>query len=125
MTTSTPRTPPAPVWRIAVLALATILALLAVRADTASAAIDGVPLPAAAGSTWEVVAGCNTYTHVGADPHALDIVRVDADTAGSEVRAPVAGQLRYSCGDCLTGQDENGMRQNVGAQTRQICSSTS
>ncbi len=110
MTTSSPGTPPAPVWRIAVLALATILALLAVRADPASAAIDGVPLPVAAGSTWEVVAGYNTYTHVGGDPHALDIVRVDADTAGSEVRSPVAGQLRYFGGDCLTVQDENGMR---------------
>jgi len=110
MTTSSPWTAPAPVWRIAVLALATILALLVVRADPASAAIDRVSLPATAGSTWEAVAGYNTYTHIVGDPHAFDLVRVDAETAGSEVRSPVDGQLRYSGGDCLTVRDANVLR---------------
>ena len=81
---------------------------LVVRA--APAAMDGVPLPAAAGSTWEVVAGYNTYTDIAGDPQALDLVRVEAETAGSEVRSPVDGQLRYSGGDCLTVRDANGLR---------------
>ncbi len=69
---------------------------------------EGVPLPTQAGTTWQVASGYNTATHVGGDPHALDIVRVDADTSSSEVRSPVTGTISYVSGDCLTVRDANG-----------------
>ncbi|MDE0195671.1 MAG: septal ring lytic transglycosylase RlpA family protein, partial [bacterium] len=64
------------------------------------------PLPTEAGSVWRIVAGYNTLTHSVADrndPHAIDIVRVDADTTGSVVLAPIAGTISYiDYSDCLT-----------------------
>jgi hypothetical protein len=67
----------------------------------------GVPLPTQAGTTWQVASGYNTSTHVGEDPHALDIVRVDAETSSSELRSPVTGTISYVSGDCLTVRDAN------------------
>ncbi len=68
----------------------------------------GVPLPTRAGTTWQVVSGYNTATHVGGDPHALDLVRVDVDTTGSEVRSPVDGTVSFVSNDCLTVRDSLG-----------------
>ncbi len=64
------------------------------------------PLPADAGTVWEIAVGYNTPTHSvadGNDPHAIDIVREDrALTAGSVVRSPIAGTISYVSNDCLT-----------------------
>ncbi len=60
------------------------------------------PLPADAGTVWTIVAGYNTSSHFGEDPHALDIVREDAPTQGSAVRSPIAGTISYVGPDCLT-----------------------
>ena len=63
------------------------------------------PLPADAGTVWTIVAGYNTGSHSiadGNDPHAIDIVRVDAPTAGSVVRSPITGTISYVGPDCLT-----------------------
>ena len=69
----------------------------------------GLPLPAPAGSQWRIIAGYNSTTHVGDDPHALDLVRTDAATAGTTVLAPVDGAITYLAGDCLTIADGFGM----------------
>ena len=92
--------------------LAAILTLLITAStlgpgSTPAHAQGGVfPLPTEAGSVWQIVAGYNTATHSVADrndPHAIDIVRVDADTTGSVVRAPIAGTISYiDYSDCLT-----------------------
>lgn len=84
-----------------ILALSVALLLL----PTAGAQSSGVPLPVAAGQTWQVASGYNTATHTGEDPHALDIVRVDAPTGGSALRSPVSGTVRYVSGDCLSVRD--------------------
>ncbi len=98
-------------------ALLTILALLLGAAAAASLlpsvqAAAGVPIPAQAGSEWEIVAGYNTGTHSEADrqdPYAIDIVRLDAPTADSPVLAPTAGTIGYLSNDCLTIRDHAGM----------------
>ena len=98
-------------------ALLPILALLLGAAAAASLlpsvqAAAGVPIPAQAGSEWEIVAGYNTATHSEADrqdPYAIDIVRLDAPTADSPVLAPTAGTIGYLSNDCLTIRDHAGM----------------
>lgn len=68
----------------------------------------GVPLPAEAGSEWEIIAGYNTGTHSeadGDDRHAIDIVRIDAATGGSAALAPVSGVISYAGSDCLAITD--------------------
>ena len=64
------------------------------------------PLPADAGTVWEIAVGYNTRTHSvadGNDPHAIDIVRENrALTAESVVRSPIAGTVSYVSNDCLT-----------------------
>ena len=91
--------------------LAAILTLLLTAStlgfgSTPAHAQGGVfPLPTEAGSVWTIVAGYNTYTHSVADqndPHAIDIVREDAATEGSMVRAPITGTISYVGNDCLT-----------------------
>ena len=98
-------------------ALLPILALLLGAAAAGSLllgvrAANGVPIPAQAGSEWEIVAGYNTGTHSEADrqdPYAIDIVRLDAPTADSPVLAPTAGAIGYVSNDCLTIRDHAGM----------------
>ena len=98
-------------------ALLPILALLLGAAAAGSLllgvrAAAGVPIPAQAGSEWEIVAGYNTGTHSEADrqdPYAIDIVRLDAPTADSPVLAPTAGTIGYVSNDCLTIRDHAGM----------------
>ena len=98
-------------------ALLPILALLLGAAAAGSLllgvqAAAGVPIPAQAGSEWEIVAGYNTGTHSEADrqdPYAIDIVRLDAPTADSPVLAPTAGIIGYVSTDCLTIRDHAGM----------------
>ena len=71
-------------------------------------AAGGVPIPAETGTRWEIVAGYNTGTHNWndqQDPHAIDIVRIDADTAGSAVLAPTSGSISYASSDCLSIRD--------------------
>jgi hypothetical protein len=56
----------------------------------------GIPLPFPTESVWQVVNGYNTITHADADPHALDFTRLDAPAVGTEVLAPVPGQVDTS-----------------------------
>ena len=65
----------------------------------------GVPLPAPAGTVWQIIAGYNTGTHHSEDPDALDMVRIDGATAGTPVLAPISGQLTYVGPECLTIRD--------------------
>ena len=93
---------------IAVISIAASLSfgLAAARADS------GVPIPAEAGSEWEIAAGYNTFSHSdadGEDPHAIDLVRLDSDSGGSAVLAPTTGTVSYSSNDCLVIQDAAGM----------------
>lgn len=94
----------------ALVALAALAAAYLSLLDARAAG--GVPLPTEAGSRWEIVAGYNTGTHNWndqQDPHAIDIVRLDADTAGSAVLAPASGALSYIASDCLSIRDDAGM----------------
>lgn len=71
----------------------------------------GVPIPAPAGTTWSIIAGYNTATHSEADqqdPHAIDIVRLDALTDWTPVLSPVDGEVTWSDNNGLTIQDSNG-----------------
>lgn len=53
-------------------------------------------LPFPAGTTWKAIQGYNGGTHVpGAERYALDLVREDGATGGSDVLAPVAGTLWF------------------------------
>lgn len=64
-------------------------------------------IPAGQGTVWEILAGYNTATHIDTDPHAIDVWRVDAETGGSVVRAPVSGRVRYLSDDCMSLRDGN------------------
>ena len=93
---------------VAVIGVAASLSfgLAEARADS------GVPIPAEAGSEWEIAAGYNTFSHSdadGEDPHAIDLVRLDSDSGGSAVLAPTTGTVSYSSNDCLVIQDAAGM----------------
>ncbi len=89
------------------LAFVIAVLLLAIGGDTAQAA-GPFAFPAPAGSQWEIVSGYNTATHSpadGNDPYAIDIVRTDAATDGTQVLAPIDGRIRYSDGSCLSITD--------------------
>ena len=73
-----------------------------------SAQNGGLPLFAEAGSVWRITSGYNTATHVGDDPYALDLVRVDAATTSSVIVSPVAGRVGFVSSDCLTIEDALG-----------------
>ena len=90
---------------IGALLLATLVLATGARAVEAAAA---VAFPAPAGSQWSIVSGYNTATHNvpdGNDPYAIDIVRTDADTAGTQVLAPFDGRIRFSDSSCLSITD--------------------
>ena len=97
---------------LAAAALTALLAALAAVGLLAARAEGGVPIPAEAGTQWEIVAGYNTGTHSdadGRDRQAIDLVRTDADTAGSAVLAPTSGSISYASSDCLSIRDAAGM----------------
>ena len=76
-----------------------------------AAAISGVPIPAPAGTEWEIVAGYNTRTHSDhddGDPHAIDIVRTDASTDWTQVLSPVDGEVTWRGTECVTIRDSAG-----------------
>lgn len=87
-------------------ALLTATALLGGWLATAqpTAAAEGLAFPAPAGTRWSIAAGYNTATHLGTDPYAIDVVRDDAETAGTAVFAPTDGTLSIST-NCLTIRD--------------------
>ena len=100
-----PRAACAALAALAGLAAACLL-LLGARAQS------GVPIPAEAGSEWEIAAGYNTASHSvadGDDRHAIDLVRLDAATGGSTVLAPASGVVSYTDGDCLAIRDAAAM----------------
>lgn len=65
----------------------------------------GLSLPAADGSTWTVLQGYNTPSHTGVDPYAIDLVRIDADSAGTPILAPLDGVIAFRSEDCLAIRD--------------------
>ena len=69
----------------------------------------GLRLPAPAGSTWSILGGYNTATHVFDDPHAIDIVREDAPTGGTPVLSPINGTVSWTSHSCLTIADSHGL----------------
>ena len=77
-----------------------------------AAAISGVPIPAPAGTEWEIVAGYNTRTHSvqdGDDQHAIDLVRVPREeTAFTPLLSPVNGTVAWRGWDGLSITDANG-----------------
>jgi hypothetical protein len=89
-------------WGPMVAAMAALVLGLGLAPGSAEALREGVPLPAAEGTRWEIVGGYNTATHHSGDPHAIDLVRADGVTTGSEVRAPASGRVASVGGDCLT-----------------------
>ena len=97
---------------LAAAALTALLAALAAAGLLGARAAGGVPIPAEAGTQWEIVAGYNTGTHSdadGGDRQAIDLVRTDAATAGSAVLAPTSGSISYASSDCLSIRDAAGM----------------
>lgn len=74
--------------------------------ESASAQTAGFKAPGPAGSHWEVLAGYNTATHEGVDPYALDVWRMDAETGGTPVLAPMSGEIRYISDTCIGLQDD-------------------
>ena len=99
-----------PLTRLAVLALTATVVWLCLTTD--ARADGGVPIPAPAGTEWEIVAGYNTASHSDADagdPHAIDIVRIPReDTSGTPVLSPVDGTVRWLDWDCLMITDAAG-----------------
>ena len=97
---------------LAAVALTALLVALAAAGLLGARAAGGVPIPAEAGTQWEIVAGYNTGTHSdadGGDRQAIDLVRTDAATAGSAVLAPTSGSISYASSDCLSIRDAAGM----------------
>ena len=96
--------------RLAVLALTTAVVSLCFLAG--ARAEGGVPVPAPAGTEWEIVAGYNTASHSeadGQDPHAIDIVRVPREaTAFTSVLSPVDGVVAWRDWDGLSITDAAG-----------------
>ncbi len=95
----------------AIVAAICVVASLSFGLDEARAD-SGVPIPAEAGSEWEIAAGYNTFSHSDADnedPHAIDIVRLDSQSGGSAVLSPTSGTVSYSSNDCLSIRDAAGM----------------
>ena len=97
---------------MAVIVPAAFVAMIAVsligtsRSLQALGPTSGIPLPLEAGTSWEVVNGYNTVTHVDADPHALDFMRLDALAAGTAVLAPVPGRILHVDASCVGIFDE-------------------
>lgn len=79
-----------------------ILVLTPSLASRASAQSTGLKLPAPAGTEWEVLAGYNTVTHEGVDPYALDLWRVDGETGGTPLLAPMDGRIGYASDTCVS-----------------------
>ena len=102
-----------PSWSQSVRAalLLVAVAVVAIVVGPRDARADGAILafPAPAGTQWEILAGYNTATHLGTDPHAIDLVRVDGATAGTAVLAPVSGSLTWLGSDCVLVRDAFGM----------------
>ena len=90
------------IWRGVRRLMATLGIGCAIAASAPVSADAPFPLPFPAGSNWEIVAGYNTATHAGDDPYAIDLVRLDAPTAGTAVIAPTAGTVSWIGTDCLT-----------------------
>ena len=99
-------------WRGALCAAATLIAALATLLHVAPLRAEGgVPIPAPAGTTWEIIAGYNTGTHSeydGQDPHAIDIVRTDAPTDWTAVLSPVDGKVTWFDNNGVSIEDDNG-----------------
>ncbi len=96
----------------AILTLLIVASTLGPGSTPAHAQGGGFPLPTDAGSVWTIVAGYNTFSHSvadGNDPYAIDIVREDAATEGSVVRAPLTGTISYVGNDCLTINNGTGL----------------
>ena len=90
------------------LAMAIGLLLTLVWSSEVEAEHPSLFAPGPAGSVWMVAAGYNTPTHVDVDPYAVDIVRTDAETAGTLVLAPISGSLGHVSADSLSIRDEHG-----------------
>jgi hypothetical protein len=91
--------------RVNVLAAALVIAGLVSTVawgGTASAVSLGLKFPAPVGTQWEVLAGYNTPTHVGVDPYALDLWRIDGPTGGTPLLAPISGTVGYNSDSCLS-----------------------
>ena len=98
---------------ISLAALAAALMTCAISlTGTPASADSGVPIPAPAGTKWQIVAGYNTASHSDADagdPHAIDIVRIPREeTAFTPVLSPVNGTVRWLDWDCLMITDAAG-----------------
>ncbi len=87
------------------------LLLGAMAAKSAQADHAVLSFPAVAGTEWKVAGGYNTPTHIAEDPHALDLVRVDGETAGTPVVAPLNGRVTSttSASGCVTVRDNHGI----------------
>ena len=83
--------------------LATALLPVSAHAQTPA----GMSLPAPGGTTWTVLQGYNTPSHARRDPYAIDLVRVDADGAGTPILAPLDGVSAYRSKDCLAIRDHD------------------
>ena len=98
------------IWRPTLAVIAAVAAVWLLLGG--ARAQGGVPIPAQAGTTWEIVAGYNTGTHNWndqQDPHAIDLVRADAETAESLVLSPTTGTVSYVSNDCLAIRDAAAM----------------
>jgi hypothetical protein len=87
---------------VAVAAAGFAAAFVAGAPGTATASHEALLFPAAAGTRWEVFAGYNTATHSAPNAWELDLVRTDAETAGTPVLAPISGRVSYTSSDCMT-----------------------
>lgn len=87
---------------VAVAAAGFAAAFVAGVPGAATASHEALLFPAAAGTRWEVFAGYNTATHSAPNAWELDLVRTDAETAGTPVLAPISGRVSYTSSDCMT-----------------------
>ncbi len=92
----------APWWLRSAAALFAATVLLAIVSEPAAAQVAGLKAPGPAGTQWEVLAGYNTATHEGVDPYALDLWRMDGESGGTPVLAPMSGTIGYTSDTCLS-----------------------
>lgn len=78
-----------------------IWGLLSALSAQAAELREGIPLPLPAGTVWQVVNGYNTITHAEGDPHALDLMRLDGPSWGTDVLAPVPGRVMHVDDSCV------------------------
>jgi len=81
---------------IALISVAALAVLVAVRGGEPVHAAQPLHLPYPAGVAVDIIQGYNGGTHAGVERYSLDLVRSDGKTSGSPVLAPASGTVSFA-----------------------------